>query len=189
MRIGHTLRKDRAPGEVRYYGAPGKTTDAVVGPRMGKPVPWPYGGWYLEALDAHGGWIASAPDLVRFASAFDVPEQCPILTARGVHTMFARPSGLAGHTRKGAPRDSFYACGWQVRPVSGGANTWHSGSLDGTNALLVRRHDGLSWAVLFNSREEFKKEEPAVAIDGPLHEAADAVKTWPTHDLFGRGEL
>ena len=28
----------------------------------------PYGTWYHEALDAHGGWIGSAVDLVRFAT-------------------------------------------------------------------------------------------------------------------------
>jgi N-acyl-D-amino-acid deacylase len=180
MRLGKTLPRGRAPGEVRYHVNEGETAPAVMGPRLGKPVPLPYGAWCLEALDAHGGWIASAPDLVRFASAFDDPEHCPILGPRSIERMFARPEGLAGHHKDGKPRDAYYGCGWMVRPVGEGRrNTWHGGSLDGTSTLLVRRSDGLTWAVLFNSRSSAEKEEPAVAIDPLLHQAADAVKHWP----------
>ena len=32
-------------------------------------MPWPYGGFHLEAMDAHGGWIGSAVDLARWAAA------------------------------------------------------------------------------------------------------------------------
>ena len=35
-------------------------------------VPWPYGGFCLEAMDAHGGWLASAVDLARFAAALEI---------------------------------------------------------------------------------------------------------------------
>ena len=103
--------------------------------------------------------------------------------------MFARPAGQAGQTYDLKPRDPYYGCGWSVRPVGKGANTWHAGSLDGTSTLLVRRADGLNWAVLFNTREKYKGEEPSAAIDGRLHEAADAVKQWPDHDLFVEKDL
>ena len=88
--------------------------------------------------------------------------------------MFAPPAGLK-------KRAAFYACGWMVRPVGKGgkANTWHGGSLPGTNTLLVRRHDGLTWAVLFNSRS--RKDG---AIDPALHRAANVVTEWPSVDLF-----
>ena len=36
---------------------------------------------YAEAMDAHGAWLASAPELVRFASSLNDPEHCPILKA------------------------------------------------------------------------------------------------------------
>jgi N-acyl-D-amino-acid deacylase len=170
MRIGHTLQ--RAPGEVHYHNR-GKGR-AVMGPQQGKPVPVPYGAWCVEAMDAHGGWIASAPDLVRFAMAFDDPARCKILKASSIQRMFAAP---AGEEKK----DAWYAMGWSVRPdqCRGKANTWHGGLLDGTSTLLVRRCDGLSWAVLFNSSKVTKKELPADAIDEKMHEAADAVKRWP----------
>ena len=58
-----------------------------------------------------------------------------------------------------------------------------TGSLPGTASLLVRRWDGLSWAVLFNQRSEDDKL-PDTAIDPALHRAAQAVGEWPAHDLF-----
>ena len=65
------------------------------------------------------------------------------------------------------------------------ANLWHAGSLPGTSTLMVRRHDGLSWVVLFNQRQE-SKDLPDGAIDGALHRAAGAVDAWPAEDLFER---
>jgi hypothetical protein len=55
--------------------------------------------------------------------------------------------------------------------------------MPGTYTLLVRRHDGLSWAVLFNQRSDDKRL-PDAAIDPALHRAADAVDSWPDVDLF-----
>ena len=177
MRLGKTLAEDRAPGEVQYFcSGEGK---AVMGPRLGKPVPWPYGAWCLESMDSHGGWVASAEDLVRLAAAFNRPKKCKILHEKSIETMFARPPGAAGEDEDGKPADFYYGCGWSVRPVAGGeANTWHTGSLDGTSTLLVRRWDDLTWAVLFNSRQA-KGCDPAGLIDPLVHEAAEAVKHWP----------
>jgi N-acyl-D-amino-acid deacylase len=130
--------------------------------------------------------VASAPDLVRFAAALDVPARCPVLSAREIATMFARPAGAAGLDKDGKPKDAYYACGWLVRPVgrTGRANTWHNGSLDGTATLLVRRHDGLDWAVLFNTRHDPAGGSLTDKIDGALHGAADAVRSWPDWNLF-----
>jgi N-acyl-D-amino-acid deacylase len=185
MQLGKTLAADRAAGEVKYYGYRGRTATAVVGPDLGKKVPWPYGGWYLEAMDAHGGWIASAPELVRFVAAFDCPDRCPILNAESVRTLFAPPPGKAGHLANGRPKEVYYACGWSVRRLGGGkVNAWHDGLLDGTAALLVRRWDGLAWAVLFNTHCDPEGRYLGALIDPLVHEAADHVKVWPTRDLF-----
>ena len=101
--------------------------------------------------------------------------------------MYAPPAPPASRRTDGTVESSFYGCGWMVRPVgtAGRANYWHSGSLPGTNTLLVRRHDGLSWAVLFNQRSEDKKL-PDGAIDAALHRAADSVRVWPEQDLFAQ---
>jgi N-acyl-D-amino-acid deacylase len=182
MRLGRTLPPGRAPREVRYDAG----TD--LGPSVfdpdGPPVPWPYGAWCLEAMDAHGGWIASAPDLVRFASAFDPDAIHPVFEGPARESVFAPPPGPVGHDDTGNPRARYYACGWSIVRIGddGRMNTFHSGSLDGTSTLLVRRHDGLTWAVLFNSRAG----NPAGAIDAGIHHAADAVTSWPNIDQSWR---
>jgi N-acyl-D-amino-acid deacylase len=179
-RLGRTLLEDRFPTEV-WYDSGNKKEPAILGPNLGKPVPLAYGAWCLEALDSHGGWIASAADLVRFASAFDHPDRCPLLKAKSIEIMFAPPPGAAGHKRNGMVKAAYYACGWEVRPYGKDVrNTWHSGLLDGTSTILVRRGgDHLSWAVLFNASKIGKDDEPADLIDPLVHEAADAVKQWP----------
>ena len=68
---------------------------------------------------------------------------------------------------------------------AGRINTWHTGLLDGTSSILVRRSDGLTWAVLFNaSQAPDEKGDLASLIDSQVHGAADEVKEWPTEDLY-----
>jgi N-acyl-D-amino-acid deacylase len=184
MRLGRTREKDRAETEVTYF-APG-SAKSVFTEDLGQPVPWPYGGWNLEAMDSHGGWIAAAADLVRFAQSFDDGASQHLLDSDSIRICFARPDGMPGW-RDGKPLAAYYGCGWQVRPVgtSGKMNTWHTGLLDGTSTLLVRRYDGLTWAVLFNTARRGDKDTPVSnLIDPLLHKAADEVKDWPEEDLF-----
>jgi CubicO group peptidase (beta-lactamase class C family) len=181
MQIGKTPAGQRAAREVTYYAPNDKTGTVVVGPELGKKVPLPYGAWYLEAMDAHGGWIASAPDLVRFGAALNRPGR--LLHGQSLMNLVARPRGQAGLDKKGKPSDVYYGCGWRVRLVGQGRmNTWHTGRLDGTESLLARRWDGLTWAVLFNTSAGGKL---AGDIDPLLHRAADQVKIWPAEDLYG----
>jgi len=184
MRMGRSLAKHQVKDEVRYYLPDQEMAGNVFDERQGK-VPWPYGGFCLESMDAHGGWIASAVDLARFAAAFHDPTRCPLLKQATLQNMYAPPPPPASRNEDGSLKDFFYGCGWLVRPVGKGvhANYWHTGSLPGTSTLLVRRHDGLSWAVLFNQRSS-DKNLPDSAIDSALHRAADAVKEWPETDLF-----
>ena len=186
--LGRTLKEFAHPNEVTYFGTAGATGPSVFTPNVGQQVPWPYGGWHLEAMDAHGGWIGSASDLVRLAMSLDPQSCCPLLTANGLKTMWARPSGAAGHEPDGRPKETHYGLGWSVRtlPMGDKINVWHTGSLDGTSTLFVRRHDGFCWAVLFNSRSGFNPETmkfdvmPSKAIDGAIHQAVDAVREWPS---------
>ena len=185
MRLGHTLLNERFPSEVHYYDLQNRTGGSVFPPTIGKQVPLPYGAWDIEAMDSHGGWIASAVDLVRFGSSLNNRSNCPILHASSIETIFSRPR--LGGDEKPKPNDPFYACGWEVRPVGKGqVNTWHNGALDGTSTLLVRRFDGLTWAVVFNTRSNPQGKDLSGLIDGKLHKVADEVKKWPERDLFGK---
>jgi N-acyl-D-amino-acid deacylase len=190
MRLGRARLELRAAGEVKYYDSKKRTGPALTGQLIGEPVAFPYGAANFEGYEAHGGWIGSAVDLVRFAAAFDDPAHCPLLNAASIRTMWQRPEGAAGFDADGKPRDTFYGCGWKVRPVlratgrgSGEKtdllNAWHSGLIFGSSALLVRRWDHLTWAVLFNTDRDSGGQVPAAAIDPLLHPAADAVKVWP----------
>jgi len=110
MRIGKTRLDARHPNEVRYY-YPGRGP-SVFQENLEEDVPWPYGGWYIEAMDSHGAWIASATDLAKFAAAFDDPNHCKVLSADSIGAMFARPPGLAGHEEDGTEKPTFYSLGW-----------------------------------------------------------------------------
>lgn len=66
--LGRTRPADRDPAEPFY-------SDPAVGPSVFDPeanaqVPMPDGGFALEAMDSHGGWIASAGDYARFLAAY-----------------------------------------------------------------------------------------------------------------------
>jgi len=103
--------------------------------------------------------------------------------------MLASPPGPVGHGPKGNPKESYYACGWDVRPVvrkPGKCTKWHGGLLAGTSTLLVCRDDGINWAVLFNSDADKDGKEFAGLIDPLMHKVADGIKVWPEVNLFSK---
>jgi hypothetical protein len=182
MRLGRSLEADRAPGEVVYYDYTGAPLAASVFDSGPAQVPWPYGGFALEPMDSHGGWLASAADLLRFLLVVDGRAAKPdVLQPATVALMTARPP-LAEYDGAAA----YYAFGWQVLPVGGDANWWHTGSLPGTSAIMVRAaSNALSWVALFNSR-------PAHAdafigeLDSELWRAVNGVTDWSGGAAAGR---
>lgn len=163
MKLGRSKLENRLPGEVIYATNSGS----------------PYGAFNLENMDSHGGWLASAPELARFAAAFDRPGDCPILSAESIETMFALPQTIAPDNYKRGER--YYACGWSVRDFGGGRrNTWHTGSLPGTYTFMARWSSGVNCVVLFNKRGDGFSE-----IDSLLSKAAKSVAVWPEHDKRG----
>jgi CubicO group peptidase (beta-lactamase class C family) len=169
---GYTIAKHT--GETSYesqYSAP------TVLDMSGKTVAAPYGSFSMRLHDANGGWIASAPDLVRWAKVFDAPSS--VLNSTSLSRFWSKPSTGVN------PDGWYYGLGWQVRPVTGGTgrNTWHTGSLPGTFTIVVRTSNGMSWAALFNRRDDPSGKSYG-DIDQALWTAANGVKTWPTNDLF-----
>ncbi|HLY58659.1 MAG TPA: serine hydrolase domain-containing protein, partial [Stellaceae bacterium] len=191
MRLGRNLLADRAPGEVRYYDAQHRTGRAISGPHIGSQVPLPYGVECIETMDANGGWIASAVELVRFADAFNDIRNSVLLDEASIRAMLARPAGPPG-MENGKPATDWYACGWSVRPAdekAGRYTRWHGGLLAGSSTLLVCRDDGLNWAAVFNSDSDHAGKEFGATIDPLLHQTADGIKAWPADDLYRRERL
>jgi CubicO group peptidase (beta-lactamase class C family) len=179
MKIGRTRLCDRAADEVCYY--PSEKDEArSVFPDIHGRVPWPDGGFYLEAMDAHGAWIASAIDLVRFASAMDGSRKPGPLKPATARLVESRPPAPLP-----ADAAAYYGFGWWIRWVGHNANWSHNGSLPGTMTLLVRAHNGLKWAILVNLRPEddgkFMGE-----MDRGMWKAVGKVSKWPEGDLFKR---
>jgi CubicO group peptidase (beta-lactamase class C family) len=142
MRIAGNTRAERVPGEVAYY-----------------PDGDPYG-MNVRRMDSHGGWIASATDLVRFAIHIDglAPDR-NILKPETIRTMTA-PSAANGG----------YAKGWAVN----GRNWWHNGSLPGTTSIMVRTQSEFCWAALANARHG----DSGGALDRLVWTMVRAVKGW-----------
>ena len=99
-----------------------------------------------STMDAHGGWVASVIDLLRFVTAIDgrLPHT-NLLSLASIATMTSRPSPPWRPAE-----EPYYGMGWQVRNTPG--NWWHDGSLPGIRTEMVRAGNGFTWALLFNSR-------------------------------------
>lgn len=187
MRLGKNLLVDRAPHEVKYYDSGNRTGRAISGPHIGEAAPVQYGVECLETMDANGGWIASATDLMRFAVALENPEKCPILKPETVATMLTPPPGPVGHESDGRPKRTYYACGWSVRRTGRGRiEKNHAGLLAGSSTMLVCGDDGVNWAALFNCDADKDGKEFAGLIRQPMSQTLAEVQEWPKEDLFGK---
>ena len=150
MRIGGSTSAESAKYEVTYYA---NGLAALLGVQ-------PYA-MNVARMDSHGGWIATAGDLVKFAMRVDgFPNPPDILRAETLKAM-TTPPAVYEH----------YACGWIVNKVP---NWWHNGSLPGTSSILVRTASGMCWAALANTRTE----GIGPAMDRMMWKIARAVPEW-----------
>ena len=136
IHVGKSLLTHKKEREVEYEGNGFTTLSAYGGTQQ---VPWEYGGWVLEAMSAHGGWIATARDLVQLVLAVDGFASKPdILNSSSITSMTT-----------GSTVNSNYALRWSVNSFN---NWWHTGSLDGSASIIVRSSGGYTWALLLNKR-------------------------------------
>jgi uncharacterized protein (TIGR03437 family) len=177
MRLGRTRLRDRAPGEVRYYAEPMPISNSVYGDG---PVPFPYGAFSMEAIDASGGWIASAMDLVRFVSALDGVRKPALLNAETVRLMLSPPAPPAWSSE-----EDYYGLGWFVQATAPEPYWWHTGGVPySASAFVGRMPGGICVAVVFNGNTTagaFWGEMQSV-----LTSTAEQIPTWPAHDLSPR---
>ncbi|MEW4922839.1 serine hydrolase [Algibacter sp. 2305UL17-15] len=169
MHIGKNLLANKREREGEYIGE-GFTTLSQY--NDGTVVPWEYGGFSVEIMDGHGGWISTSRDLVRFLLAADGFSTKPdILSSTAINTM-STPSSA----------NNFYAKGWQVNSAN---NWWHSGALSGTASYLVRTSGGATWAIVLNKRLTDSNANAFWSqLDAMGWNCIGGTTTFPTHDLL-----
>jgi CubicO group peptidase (beta-lactamase class C family) len=149
MRLGRTLLRSKLSDEVLYHanGHFGVYPNVMM---TGSPknTMLPYGGYFsMENMAAHGGWLGTAIDLVRYASTFDDPA-CPILSASSIQKLFAR------HPYVSNGKTAYYGCGWYVRTTGASQGESHGGGFSGTATIVDRWRGGngetFAAALLFN---------------------------------------
>ncbi|MBN8876863.1 MAG: beta-lactamase family protein [Sphingobacteriales bacterium] len=126
----------------------------------------------ISRLDSHGGWIATATDLARFMCHMNgSPDD--ILSSSSIQLM-----------NTGSPANPKYACGWTIN----GPNTWHTGSLPGTQTeqAIIKQKGNFTFVILTNTRTNevgFQRD-----MDRIFWNALNQDPEWPDVDLFNTKE-
>ena len=168
MTIAGNLQSEKAPLEVTYY----EPTDVVRKPSIygtGELVTPRYGGNDIRSLGGAGGWIATAPDLMRLLLSID-----------GFHT---RPDILANESIQFMTdiSNGYAPVGWKATVMNG--NWWRTGSFPGSAGMLKRQPDGIAWVVLLNS-SAWNGPEIYSYISNMMNKVITTIKPLPEFDLF-----
>jgi len=168
MAMGHNLPEAALPLEVSYYEVENNTLKpSIYG--TGEMVMACRGGNDIETLGSAGGWVATAPDLMRLLLAVDGFEQPKdILAPESVEFMTDVYNGFA-------------PVGWRAALPNG--TWWRTGSFSGTTAMMKRMPDGTAWVVLMNS-SSWNGPELTSDIDQMMYRFLQKVNQWPETDLF-----
>jgi CubicO group peptidase (beta-lactamase class C family) len=167
MRLGGSYLTERAELEVKYY----EPSDSylVKDHKSDSKVRRSYGGNDVKTLGPAGGWLASSTDLLKFMLAIDgmnIPDD--ILSNESIEKMTT-------------PQKAYLdPIGW--RGVK--SHSWYrTGTLAGTSALMVRRDDGISYVVLFNS-STWKGPMLSTDIRRMMDRAISKMPEWPEYNLL-----
>ena len=154
MQIGGNTKNEKINNEVTYYG------------QFGDPY-----NFNVTRMDANGGWIGSASDLLRFVVSIDgIACKKDILDSSTISIMLT-PS-KAGPT---------YACGWASK--NNFTDWYHTGGLPGSATELSNTSIGFSWAILVNTnsdKKDFYKDLDSIVWNA----IKDSATLWPGKDLF-----
>lgn len=182
MRLGRTRLRNRLPGEVLYHSTDFDLHPDITTEGAPKNVMWQYGGHRSFAnIAPGGGWVGTAVDLVRYASSFDDPANCPILSHNSVDRLFA--THRYGNTVPNG--NTHYGCGWFVNRAGNYPGESHGGTLEGTKTDIARWRDSTTGdsfcaALLFNKYD--------VSLDwdllGLIRDTAKKINSWPDSDFW-----
>jgi CubicO group peptidase (beta-lactamase class C family) len=181
--VGGDLQGDAREEEVTYYDYPGAPLTTSIFPGAPSPAPWPYGGFSMQAMKAHGGWIASPIDFLRVARGVDIyAPEAALLSSASLTAMLANPNVASCNddgTTTPASSAYWYGFGYQVNQYG---NYWHTGSLPGTATENVIARNKYNFAAFFNTRPaggDFFGE-----LDNDLWTAFDGVSGFSDQDYF-----
>ncbi len=173
-RLGRSILAFRAPGEVRYH----PTVPGVATTRLSSSGVWvgrQYGGFNIENMEAHGGYIMAAADYVKIVQALQFGGDRSILDANHRNMLWSGryPTSTSSTLR-----------GWFRTSLSTGRGTvttyTHNGSLRGTATLMFHRADGITVAVFLNSDHDGFGNTEMLRLNSQLN----AITTWPQIDQF-----
>ena len=170
--VGGNERSQLRAGEVEYRNREIEITPSELYTDR-RTVPVQFGGGGDDNLTRRagaGGVITSPVDYVRiFAGAFDMVCDGGVFNQTTLNAMLAAPLVSPGAN----------PCGFDTREVraNGVVALGKNGGLWGSSSEVIYRTDGVAIAV-------FDGKANSNASRSELNDLADAVTTWPTHDLF-----
>jgi len=155
--MARNLLCDRQNNEVKYFDHEQQEIRSVCDPQQ--KVPYPYGGFNIEAMDSHGGWISTAEDLAKFNVG--IPK---ILSSTSIQQMRTPSQVFSG-----------YAKGWMVNKRG---SWWHTGCLVGTSTMMANVQGNVSWVLLFNANPN--TDNYFDELDRLMWNAISGIEEWPS---------
>ena len=161
MHIAGNMLADARPDEAQYYDTGGQDPYAMNVTRM----------------DSHGGWLASAVDLTRFAVGVDGFPNKPDIVSASSLTSMTTPSAA----------NAAWGKGWGLFNQGTQHNWFWNGLLPGTGAWIARYSSGFCHGVIIN-RSDYTSDTSRGAVvndlDQMMRDIESKVTSWPTYDLF-----
>lgn len=140
MQIGRKFISEKHENEVRYYNPASQFSPYEID---------------VKRMDAGGGWIATATDLLRFMARIDrLPQKEDLLK-------------------------EYYL----VQMYFGFPNWFHIGGMAGTSAVLERADDKFSFSIIANGNAK-NFDAAIVELRKAILEEINSRSNWPDHDLF-----
>ncbi len=161
MAFGKGHIDERHPDEVRYHDAQGQGSTQIDQNNNA-----------MVYYEASGSWIGNASDLMRLMRRVEGLDGAPGLVSPEslAEISTVNPAVSGGAT-------SFYGLHLMVSQGAEGTRWSHSGAASGSWAFLMRRGDGITFAILAN------RESGGGQLSFNIHEALGTF-AWPEHDLF-----
>ncbi|MCT4615268.1 MAG: beta-lactamase family protein [Marinifilaceae bacterium] len=167
MHLGKNKRINKLKNEVNYYEQDNAIKVSACN-GTNRIVSKSNGGNDIESLGGAGGWVASTPELIKFALAIDGDDTFKdILSGKSIEYM----------TNKS--KFSSYPIGW-----SGNVNNlrWRSGSLAGTSALL-KYNDQMCFSIVTNE-STWRGSDFTNDLNRLLKQIQRTTRNWVDINLF-----